>query len=181
MDAQAEHINDFLHELYKQTDGDIESQASMHQVGALIGLEKTAAAALAEDLMVSDLVELKTLAGEIGITQAGLDLLAQSGRIQQAQAQGQGQRLSGEKVLTDEDRSIIQNIVGDIQQAVATTHLDYPRLEEMVVDLKTIEVQLLSVRPKTAIIRAVLSSLSSSLETMHQGEILARYGDIFSV
>ena len=179
MDARAEHINDFLHELYRQTAGEIENQASMHEVGALIGLEKTAAAALAEELMVNDLVELKTLAGEIGITQAGLDLLAQSGRIQQSQ--GQVQRLSGEEVPTDEDRTIIQNIVVDIQQVVATSKLDYPRLEEMIVDLKTIEVQLLSVRPKTTIIRAVLNSLASSLETMHQSEVLAKYGDIFSV
>lgn len=179
MDAQAEQINDFLHELYRETDGDVENQASMHEVGAHIGLEKTAAAALAEELMVNELVELKTLAGEIGITQAGLELLAQSGRIQQSQ--GQVQRLSGEEVMTDEDRAIIHDIVGDIQQAVAATQLDYPRLEEMIVDLKTIEVQLLSARPKTTIVRAVLQSLSSSLERIHQSEILAKYGDIFSV
>lgn len=177
MDAQAEHINDFLYELHRQTDGNIENQASMHEVGANIGLEKTAAAALAEELILNDLVELKTLAGEIGITPAGLDLLAQSGRIQQTH--GQVQRLSGEEVLTNEDREIIHNIIGEVQKAIATSNLDYPRLEEMVVDLKTLEVQLLSMRPKTTIVRAILASLGISLETLHQSEILAKYGDIF--
>ncbi|MDJ0623939.1 MAG: hypothetical protein QNJ17_13300 [Desulfocapsaceae bacterium] len=177
MDARAEHINDFLYELHRQTDGNIENQASMHEVGEHIGLAKTAAAALAEELMLNDLVELKTLAGEIGITQAGLDMLAQSGRIQQTL--GQVQRLSGEEVLTDDDRSILHSLVGDIQKVIATSELEYPRLEEMIVDLKTMEVQLLSKRPKTTIVQAILESLSVSLKTLHRSEILVKYGNIF--
>ena len=179
MDAQAEHVHDFLHELYRETDGDPEKQASMQEVGARIGLEKTAAAALAEELMLNDLVELKTLAGEIGITRAGLDMLAQCGRIQQPQ--GQAKRLSGEEVLTAEDRTIIHAIVTDIQQAIAMANLEYPILEEMVIDVKTMDVQLLSARPKTAIIGAILESLSLSLQTMHQTEILAKYETIFKM
>lgn len=179
MDAQVEHVHDFLHELFRQTAGDPEKQASMQEVGARIGLEKTVAAALAEELMLNELVELKTLAGEIGITQAGVDMLAQSGRIQQTQ--GQVKRLSGEEVLTTEDITIIHEIALDIQKAIATANLEYPILEEMVIDLKTMEVQLLSARPKATIIRAILGSLSLSLQAIHQSEILAKYETVFKI
>jgi uncharacterized protein (DUF2267 family) len=46
---------------------------------------------------------------------------------------------------------------------LAKTPTTYERLEEMVIDIKTIEVQLLSTRPKTAILRAVLGSLKEAL------------------
>jgi hypothetical protein len=58
-----------------------------------------------------------------------------------------------------------------IQRHLASTTTPYPQIEEMVMDLKTLEIQMCSSRPKTAIVREILRSLQNSLEKGGAGQI----------
>ncbi|MEE4136198.1 MAG: hypothetical protein V2I32_08975 [Desulforhopalus sp.] len=150
----------FLDEVYRQTDGDPSAQVSMYEAGAAIGLEKSGAGLLAEGLMVEGLVELRTLAGGISITDEGMACLGYSARGSSASTEPQ---LSTGELLTQEDRDLLAKLNVAIHAAVSSRQLDYALIEELVIDLKTIEVQLLSPRAKTMIIREVLRSLQTAL------------------
>ena len=65
----------FLIQLFEQTRGDSSVQVSMYDIGGLMGLERNAAARVAEKLMGSQLVEIRTLSGGIGISAAGSELV----------------------------------------------------------------------------------------------------------
>lgn len=178
MDVQTERVSDFLYELYRQVNGQEKPQVSMHIVGANIGLEKDAATALAEELMISDLVELKTLAGEIGITAAGLDVLQEKGMINGGA--GKSYALSGEPVLTDGDQKVIHEILAAVKLALARDASEYEQMEEAVIDIKTLELQLLSPSPKAAIALAVLSSLKKSFQKTHREEVFSEFASVFN-
>ena len=156
IDATAER---YLDELLQRTGGDAGKQVSMFDIGAALGLEKEAARALAEDLIAEGLVEIKTLSGGIGITEKGVGLSYASG----GGASGAGLELGKGPVLEEKGREALQVILNEIKDRTAQTKVRYSDLEEMVIDIKTAEVQLLSPNPKTEIIRAVLNSLSHGL------------------
>lgn len=157
-------FSEFLLELFRQTEGDVENTVSMHDVGLAMGLEKNDSGSLAEELIMDDLVELKTLAGGIGITGKGIDLLVKEGVVQASS--GNAMRLSGKAVLEQEDREIINKIVKEIQAAVSSKEADFEATEQIVIDIKTIEVQLLSSSPKADIVLAVLRSLQGCLKSI---------------
>jgi hypothetical protein len=177
MDAQSERVNTFLYELYRQVDNEEIPQVSMHSVGANLGLDKAEATALAEELMINDLVELKTLAGEITITPAGLEVLQEHGLV--AEKTTKSCKLSGEVILTDGDQKIIQEFLTVVRLALAHGTPEYKQLEEAVIDIKTLEVQLLSPQPKTAIALAVFSSLKKSFQKNNHEHILAEFDTLF--
>ena len=161
MNIAAERSNDFLLELYNQTEGDTEKQVSMHDIGAAIGMEKTEASMLAEDLIMDQLVELKTLSGGIGITAKGLDALQKIGVVQGSTTGSY--RLSREKIATAEDKDAVNALIKEVQISKKLTGSTYENLEELIIDVKTLEVHLLSLNPKTAVIRELLRSLHECL------------------
>ena len=61
-------MKSFLRQLYQMSDGDTDTAVSMYDIGAILGLEKSAAGTIAEDLIIDGYAELKTLSG--GITMA---------------------------------------------------------------------------------------------------------------
>lgn len=146
----------YLFELYTQTKGDPDVQVSMYDVGAVIGMEKTDAGAMAEDLYIQGYAELKTLSGGIGITAQGLDLL-QIKRISESLSLGHG------PILESPGKEAVEKIIQDIKSSFGNTDQTYLHLEELVMDIKTVEIQMLSPRPKTKIIREVLRSLHGNL------------------
>ncbi|MDA8139745.1 MAG: hypothetical protein M0036_13935 [Desulfobacteraceae bacterium] len=158
----------FLLELYKMTSGDTNAKRSMHDVGAAIGLDKVQSGKMAEEIIGKGWAEIKTLSGGIGITADGIEAAQQAGA---APVGASGLKLSAGPVLSTEDRQTIGKILVDIKQAAAAMKSDYARLEEMVLDLKTIEVQLLSPKPKTAVIKELLRSLSGNFEQAGAKEI----------
>jgi hypothetical protein len=168
----------YLFELYQMTAGDVGAQVSMFEVGAAVGLEKTEAGKLAEELIGDGLAEVKTLSGGIGITAEG---------IQRAQAGGAGQSaaaefsLGGGPVLEQEAAAVLSSILADVKARLSKTGATYDRLEEMVMDLKTMDVQLLSPRPKTAIVRETLRSLHSVFSTIGDSALSERLGKIISM
>lgn len=152
----------YLEELYRMTGGDPTVQASMHDVGAVIGLDRGAAGKLAEELIAQGHVEIRTLSGGIGITQLGIES-ANTGAETTGSA---GWRLGGTTILDEKDRTAVEAALDAIKNALGKNNIPYPQMETMVVDIKTIEIQMLSSQPKTAVIREVFLSLQQSLSAM---------------
>lgn len=173
----SQQTNEFLNALYQQTGDDLEKHAATLDVGAAIGLEKQEASALAEELILAELVELKTLAGGIGITRSGMETLEKEGYISGISASAC--TLSGEPVLTDDDCKIMTELLDNLRAGFAKGGIPYERLEEVVFDIKTVEVQLLSPKPKTAVVRAVLSSLRQSVDELGVEAIPEKFAGVF--
>ncbi len=149
-------MKSYLEELHRLTGGDLEVQASMYDTGASLGLEKQESGRIAEELMVQGYVELKTLAGGIGITEQGLDYL---GVAVQTKQQNQVSNLSEGPVINDSDRAAIEMSLGLLKKDISSLKTEYQVLEEIIIDIKTIEVQLLSPRPKVALIKEGFRSI----------------------
>jgi hypothetical protein len=169
----------YLVELYQMTAGDVSAQVSMFEVGTAMGLEKTEAGKLAEELIGDGLAEVKTLSGGIGITAEG---------IQRVQADGAGKPATAAEldlgrgpVLEEEAVAAVSSLLADVKTQLSKTSATYDQLEEMVMDLKTIDVQLLSPRPKSAIVRETLRSLHSAFNTIGDALLAERLGKIISM
>ena len=161
----------FLIELYQMTDGDTSVQKSMFEIGEAIGLPKEEAGKLAEEVIGRGWAEVKTLSGGIGITAEGIDAARLHGISGTGSA---GARLGTGPTLNEQDRQIVEQLLDVTRSAVAAAKSNYDHIEEMVTDIKTIEVQLLSPRPKTAVVKAVLDGMCATLSGMGSKEIAER-------
>lgn len=162
MDSDQISSTGYLQELYNNTQGNPETQVSMYDVGAAIGIDKVEAGKIAEDLMVQGYVELKTLAGGISITHEGLGLLGFS--VQPDSESSEEYSLSSGPLVNDSDRTIIAKISNNIQQEFSALGPDFPLAEQIVLDLKAIDIHLMSPTPKTAVIIALFESIADSLQ-----------------
>lgn len=171
MTIENEEIIAFLMELHRVTAGDMSAKASMHAVGAAIGMDKVHAGKVAEELIGKGWVEVKTLSGGIGITAEGLEAAVAAGAISPA---GSDPVLGSGPLLDAADRQVVTALLEQIRTAVADLRSDYPALEEMVLDIKTLEVHLLSPKAKTSVTRAVLEGLQNALSKAGGKEIAAR-------
>ena len=61
----------FLIQLFEQTKGDSTVQVSMYDIGDQLGLDRDIASTVAQELIGSMLVEIRTLSGGIGISADG--------------------------------------------------------------------------------------------------------------
>lgn len=147
----------FLDELYRQTQGDTAARISMYEVGAALGLDRNQAGALAETLIVDGLVELKTLAGGIGITDEGLTRLGFATPADSAASTAF--TLGRDPVAGEEDRRMTTELLLGMRQGISGRPLAYEHLEQLILDLKSLELHLLSPKPKTAVLRELLVSL----------------------
>lgn len=163
MDPNGPEAQSYLAELYRLTAGDVSAQVSMYDVGAALNMEKTAAGRLAEDLIGEGLVEVKTLSGGIGITAMGIERAQAAGLCGESAAAPLA--LGRGPVLEEENKAAVIAIVQEIKSALSQQSAPYDCLEEMVIDIKTLEVQLLSPKPKTAIVREVLHSVGNTLKS----------------
>ncbi len=159
MENPEEHA--FLYELYTMTQGDTSARVSMYDIGAALGLEKTAAGSMAESLFIQGYAELKTLSGSISITVEGLgaldiDLPEGTG--------GSGLNLGKGQVIEASGHEIVNRLLSDVKKEMAQGKKAYPQMEEVVMDIKTIEVQMLSPKPKTSIIKEIFRSLHQNLK-----------------
>jgi hypothetical protein len=161
MDAKDSQAERYLYELYQRTAGNAGAQVSMFDIGAAVGLEKEAARKLAEDLIADGLIEIKTLSGGIGITAEGIDMAQPAG----GSGTGTNLGLGDGPLLEEKGRQALESILAEIKKSLASSPMPFARLEEMVLDIKTIDIQLLSPRPKIAVIKAVLWSLTDALQS----------------
>jgi hypothetical protein len=161
MDNGNPEIKRYLTELCAQSQGDTGVQVSMFEVGAAIGLEKAEAGMIAEELIIDGRAELKNLSGGISITPQGV--AAVQGKVGGPALTSSGLQLGNGLVLGDNGRKAVEKIIGEIRAAGVQRSATYEQFEEIVVDIKTIETQMLSPHPKIAVIREILRSLHTTL------------------
>ncbi|WP_373498597.1 hypothetical protein, partial [Desulfococcus sp.] len=83
----------FLLALYDGLGGSTSKQMSMYDIGTAMGLEKPESLKIAESLMGLDALEVRTLAGGIGLTDAGAEAarnLGAGGDVEGPARLGQG-------------------------------------------------------------------------------------------
>jgi hypothetical protein len=160
--------HDFLQQLYHHTDGNVTAQVSMYEIGEALNLDRDASSQVAQTLIGLDLAEIKTLSGGIGISPDGIALIEGDGAGDEA-GTGTGSRLSGEPVLSPADLESVEQLVGYLKEEAGGLGLSFDRLAELVADLRTIDAQLASSRPKTDIVRGCFKSIGALMADLdHQ-------------
>lgn len=166
----------FLTELNAQSKGDQSAQVSMYDVGHALGLEKDHASHTAEELIAMGLIEIRTLSGGIGITAEGqLHVQAQDHTSSQDQ-----ERLSPGPIMNGADIALIESLLLQIKAAINEMGLAYEELNELMADLRTVDTQLLSPQPKTAIVKACLNSIGDALGSVATESLEGRVRSIAS-
>lgn len=153
----------FLKAVHNALGSSAENTVSMYQVGQSLGFEKEDAKRAAEELIAEGMIEVRTLSGDIGITEEGLAALGQEDSPKK-NAKGVSRGLPDVPVLDPEGTEKVKEVLMVLKKGFPSLLLEYPLAEELVFDVKTIEVQLFSPRPKTAVIRETLLSVYSQLE-----------------
>jgi hypothetical protein len=158
-----ESNRNFLLQLYQATQGDPSAQVSMYDIGSKLDMDRNDSSRLAEDLISMELIEIRTLAGGIGITDSALSMLEEAG-VRQGENQKQSATLGDDPVIGTDQRSAVEQTITELKQSLGNFGLVFEDLSEVMADLKTIDTQMDSSRPKTAIIRECFRSLRSSFE-----------------
>ena len=148
----------FLITLFEQTNGDVSVQVSMYDIGELLGMDRDAASAVAQELMGRQLAEIRTLSGGIGLSADGAARI-QDLRGPMVSEYAAAASLGDGPVLTAGDQQTVNEVISEIKSQIGSFGLDYESLGESMADLKTMEAQLDSPKPKTAIIRECLRSI----------------------
>ncbi|MGD8521226.1 MAG: hypothetical protein PVF56_08800 [Desulfobacterales bacterium] len=158
-----ETTRQFLLQVFQETNGDTSVQVSMYDIGEALGLDRDAALNVAEALIGLQMVEIRTLSGGIGISPDGIAEMQQvfGDRIA---PDNQVIRLGDEPILDQIRFQVVEELIASFKARVGNLGLDFDRLNELMADVKTIDAQLESSRPKAAIIRECLRSLKSVLE-----------------
>jgi hypothetical protein len=163
----------FLIQLFEQTGGDPSVQVSMYDVGEALGLDRDSSSRTAETLIGLQMVEIRTLSGGIGISTEGADEVKRlTGGA--TPADSTPNTLTDQRVMDSLSCQGVEQIAGELKIQAGNLGLDFDRLSELMADLKTIDAQLGSSQPKTAIIRECLSSIKEGLEGLVENEILLK-------
>lgn len=152
---------EFLERLFLHTGGEVSGSASMYEVGADLGLDKRQSSELAEELMALGHVEIRTLSGGIGITESGIHELAPERDASTGGANSY--RLANGPLLDGAGHEAVQRIQAMVKEEAGALGLDFDALNELLTDLRTIDTQLGSPRPKTAILKACYQSIEAVL------------------
>ena len=163
----------FLIQLYEQTKGDSTVQVSMYDIGGQLGLDRNIASMVAQELIGSMLVEIRTLSGGIGISAVGSQMAQQLIGPAAASAD-EFSKLDDTPLLNAAGRQAVEQIVSETKNQAGSLELDFDTLTELMADLKTIDAQLGSSRPKTAIIRECLFSVLAILKNFADNKTAGR-------
>ncbi|MDX2439851.1 MAG: hypothetical protein QNK40_04810 [Desulfobacterales bacterium] len=167
----------FLQELYNRAEGDFEVQISMYDIGTDFGLEKDDASALGQYLFIEGLEEMKTHSGGMGITQKGLEALGINITFKN---ESKSFRLGRGCVLDDQGKKAVQKLLDKIKSGLDRKAFSFELMEEIVINLKTIEVQMLSPNPKTQIIRETFKSINQNLKDLAPPDLKLDLQEIIS-
>lgn len=159
----------FLTLLYEKTRNDASIQVSMYDIGAEIGLEKNNAQRVAEELIGLDFVEIRTLAGDIGITPKGLQEIEKINGFS-ITSSSDAVTLGTSTVLEEKVWRAVDHICAKLKCRAGNLGLAFDPLSELLADLKTIDAQMMSARPKTAIVRECFKSISATLKQIGDDE-----------
>ena len=153
----------FLLELYSQTGGEASVQVSMFDIGTALDMDREAASRVAEELIGWELADIRTLSGGIGISPSGVETARQLAGGSDPSEQA-GFRLGDDPVLDDVGRKEIEKITLGLKHQTGGLELTFESLDEFMADLKTIDAQLGSPKPKTIIIRECFRSLMEAAQ-----------------
>ena len=168
-----ETCRNFLLELYSQTGGEPSVQVSMYDIGAVLGKDREAACRMAEELIGWELADIRTLSGGIGITPNGIEQ-AQLLTGGPSSSEHIGFKLGNDPVIDEAGRGAIEKITLDLKHQAGSLDLAFDALNEFIADLKTIDAQLGSPKPKTIILRECFRSLMEAAEKAGAGESVAK-------
>ncbi len=155
--------NRFLLKLFEQTQGDSNQSASLYSIGELLNLDRETSLRTAEMLMGSALVEIRSLSGAIGLTADGihtLEALSDDAKTPDTD----DQKLCRTRILNTESIRWVEKTVAQLKGQIDQLKGKNDSLAELTADLKTIESQLMSPHPKTAVVREVLRSVREQME-----------------
>lgn len=150
----------FLFKLADATQSDPERQASMYDIGQSLGLDRNQSQRLVEDLVAEGFVEIRSLSGGVGLTSSGAEVADKT----TGSAEAGGDRISGEPILTESDQTVINSILVHLHSQAGELSWNFDLLTDLMADIKTIDAQLKSNRPKLAIIRECFRSIHTVLD-----------------
>lgn len=151
----------FLLELFQCTKGDLSAQVSMSDVGRPLGMDKEQASRATEALMSFGFAEIRTLSGGIGICAEGVAEVRKRGAFP---AGAQEAKLGNKAVMDEKSLDSLKKVLHYLKKQVQEMQLSYESSDEIMSDIKTIETQMLSPAPKTAIIRECFISIRKLLK-----------------
>ena len=163
----------YLIQLFEQTNGDMTAQVSMYDVGEVLGMDHDTSGRVAENLIGLQLAEIRTLSGGIGISAEGAAEVKglMGGSSPAGETPGQ---LSDQPIMDTNGCKAVEHLTGALKNQTGNLGLDFDGLSEVMADLKSIDAQLGSARPKTAIIRECLRSITGVLDRAGRGDILLK-------
>ncbi len=162
----------FLTALWDAVGKDPAGKASMYDVGAAVGMDRDAASHAAQELMGWNFAEVRTLSGDIGVTAEGAAAMDSAGRGKPAE--GGGVALGNDPVPDQNVQEGIEELAAKLKAGAAQSGLDYERLSELMADIRTLDAQISSPRPKTSIIRECFRSIQKVLEKTDAADLAAR-------
>jgi septum formation inhibitor MinC len=160
----------FLLKLFEASNGDVSTKVSMYEIGEALGMDRSQANFITTELVGFDYVEIRTLSGAIGITEQGLDAAGNLG-AEGGKQKEKTLRLGTGPILDGVGKNACDTMVAKIKSRATKLGLDFDVMAEMMADLKTIDAQLSSPKPKTVIIRESFRSVQSILKTGGDKEI----------
>lgn len=168
-----ENGKNFLLALFDCVNGNPTARVSMYEIGEKIGLDRELAAKTSEMLIGSDLVEIKTLSGGIGITRHGVEEIQRSRRTSAGEKNGDI-ALSDSPVLGPSEIQAVEAMIQQVKNSITEWALSFDELSGLIADIKTIEIQLTSTAPKTAIIRECFRSVRQWIDKRDKTPITRR-------
>jgi hypothetical protein len=163
----------YLIQLFEQTGGDTTAQVSMYDVGEAMGMDHDTSARVAESLIGLQLAEIRTLSGGIGISAEGAAEVntLMGGGAPSGDSPG---RLNDDPIMDEQNCRAVEHAAGALKNRTGSLGLDFDGLTELMADLKTIDAQLGSSRPKSAIVRECLRSIKGVLEGVGNSDSLTK-------
>jgi predicted transcriptional regulator len=172
-----ETMSQFLIHLLKKTEK-TSSNVSMHDIGAELGLDRDEVSRITSELMSDNLIEIKTLSGGICITDEGIRKVRNPGAGQSGSEKVSA--LGSSPVLSKDVKDACDLILSELKSDMNQLNLNFETLSEMLADLKTIDIQLGSPKPKTAILKECFRSIQSVLEKSGVSEKAAKIKNFIS-
>jgi len=163
----------FFRSLFIKTGGDTQKQVSMHEIGNEAGLDKSASKNIAEELMSLGLIDIRTLSGGIGLTVEGI-LEAQSWFADAPGIGASGITLGNHPVVGEKTGAVITDILTILKPRIGKLGTGFDELTELIADIQSLEAQMRSPRPKTAIIRECFRSMLPTLTCSSETETTSR-------
>jgi hypothetical protein len=161
----------FLVHLHQQLEGNLTRAVSMYELGAALGFDRDAASNLAQELMASGHVEVRTLAGDIGLTASGIEVATaeKDGGDVNESAVGLGES----ELLDPRAAEAVDRLTTEIKANIPSLCTDFDTMSQWTADLRCLQLQIGAPYPKTAVTRALIESLATLAQSLAPADATA--------